>query len=134
MLLLPLQLVMNPLVGYLSHVFPVGHLITSRNISQRILKPRVPSLPLREKLQQCVKILTGLRRHPVREPRTLVVKTEVTNVQCVTSWLAKHKDTIRYKSIRLMFQIQLRLLQSRYNPWHLHLTQLILHNQRLKWL
>ena len=106
--------VRNPLMGYLSHVFPMGHLTNSRNIAQRILKPRVPSLPLRKKLQQCVRSLTGLRRHPVKEP---TLRAEFTNVQCVTSWL----------------QIQLRLsLQSRCNPWHLEITQLILHNQRLK--
>ena len=92
MLFLALQLVLNPLMGHLSHVFPVGHLITSRNIAQRILKPRVPSLPLRKKLQQCVRILTGLRRHLVKEPTTLVLRAEFTNVQCVTSWLAKHYD------------------------------------------
>ena len=72
------------------YVFPVGHLITSRNIAQRILKPRVPSIPLWKKLQQCVRIFTGLRRHPVKESTTIVLRAEFTNVRCVTSWLAKH--------------------------------------------
>ena len=70
--------------------FSCGALDHFKKYCPKNLKPRVPSLPLRKKLQQCVRILTGLRRHPVKEPTTLVLRAEVTNVQFVTSWLARH--------------------------------------------
>ena len=75
-------------VGHSESYFSCGALDHFKKCCPKNLKTKGTKPSTQEKLQQCVRILKGLGRHPVKEPTTFVLRTEFVTVQCVTSWLA----------------------------------------------